>query len=189
MCFRRDLCHGNVRCVKRRICHARRSVGPARRKTNGQRTDQDTRRYKAGYEIRYYRISGDEAGGGLGFVMRSAFTPEGYYIGDPKRAHRLIVRDGIRPELMPGNEHMGNVCCIGFCKREQKWYEWSHRARWGFGIGDEVTSEDHLCAHSGWTDEYLSEHPEENRSLPVGFKAKDLADCKRMAIAYAEAVG
>lgn len=46
-----------------------------------------TRRYKAGYEIRYEQMSGDEAGGGSAFIMRSAFTiPEGYYIG---------IRDGL----------------------------------------------------------------------------------------------
>ena len=32
----------------------------------------------------------------------------------------------------------GNVACIGWCEDEQKWYGWSHRAIYGFGVGDEV---------------------------------------------------
>ena len=38
-----------------------------------------------------------------------------------------------------------NVACIGFSETEQKWYGWSHRACWGFGIGSEVKKGD--CAY------------------------------------------
>ena len=76
---------------------------------------------------------------------------------------------------------------IGFCEQEQKWYGWSHRAIYGFGVGD-VVKEGDCTATSGWTDEYLAEHPEEDLSLPVGFKAETLDDAKRMAIAFAESV-
>lgn len=30
------------------------------------------------------------------------------------------------------------VCSIGFSEKEQKWYGWSHRRYYGFGIGYEV---------------------------------------------------
>ena len=49
---------------------------------------------------------------------------------------------GIQPELAHEND---NVCAIGFCDKEQKWYGWSHRAIHGFGIGSEVKMGD--CAY------------------------------------------
>lgn len=143
------------------------------------------RRYKVGYEIRTERFTEEDAAGGPPLVMKTAYTPEGYYIGTSKWAHLLIVKRGIRPEILPGHR----VCCTGFSEKNQKWYGWSHRAICGFGIGDEVTSADHLCACSGWTDEYLQDHPEADLRLPVGFVAKDLKDAHRMAIVFADAVG
>ena len=44
-------------------------------------------------------------------------------------------------------------------------------------------------ATTGLTEEYLQDHPEEDRSVPVGFVCKTLEDCKRCAIAFADAVG
>lgn len=151
------------------------------------------RRYRAGYEIRYEEISGEEAGGGPSFVMRSAFTPDGYYIGTPVWAHRLIVGMGIKPEITPpqdpeANDGKGLICTIGFCEREQRWYGWSHRAMFGFGIGY-VVKEGDCTASSGWTDEYLAEHPEADLSLPIGFETKTLGDAKRAAIAFADSIG
>ena len=80
-----------------------------------------------------------------------------------------------------------NVCSIGFSEKDNKWYGWSHRAIYGFKIGDVVKKGD-CCALSGLTEEYLKKHPEEDCSLPIGFKAKSLADCKKMAIAFADSV-
>jgi len=153
------------------------------------------RRYKAGYEIRSERLSEEESGvgpGGLIVTMKSAYTPEGYYIGSSKDAHRLIVKRGIKPQPREparpdANNGRGRTCSIGFCEREQKWYGWSHRAIYGFGIGD-VVREGDCTASSGWIDEYLKEHPEEDLSLPVGFIAQNLDDAKRMAIAFADSV-
>ena len=142
------------------------------------------RHYKAGYVIRKERISGDEAAGGPAFDMRSAFTPSGDYIGNPKDARLLIAKKGIKPEKAQPSH---SVCSIGFNEEAQKWYGWSHRAIFGFGIGD-VVKEGDCCAESGWTEEYLAEHPEEDTSLPVGFEAKTLDDAKRMAMAFAESV-
>ena len=149
------------------------------------------RKYKVGYEIRTETCSLEE--GGDEIVIQSAYTvPEGYYIGSSKWAHQLIVKRGIKPEprepACPGaNDKRGRTCSIGFCEQEQKWYGWSHRAVCGFGI-DDVVKEGDCCASSGWTDEYLAEHPEKDQSLPVGFRAKTLGDCKKMAIAFAESV-
>lgn len=60
---------------------------------------------------------------------------------------------------------------LGFSEKEQKWYGWSHRAIFGFGIGDEVKEGD-CCASE----------------LPIGFKAKTLEDAKKMAEAFSESV-
>ncbi len=118
-------------------------------------------------------------------IVKSAYTPNGNYIGDQKTAHYLIVKKGIKPEK---ENPTHNVCSIGFCEKEQKWYGWSHRAICGFGIGSEVKEGD-CCASSGYIQEYLAGHPDDDLSLPVGFVAKDLIDAKRMAIAFANSVG
>ena len=138
-------------------------------------------KYKVGYHVHYEEVSdyGDP------FVMRSAYTPDGDYIGNPKMAIFLVKDKGIKPEKI-NPDH--NVCSIGFNEKENKWYGWSHRAIYGFTIGD-IVKEGDCAASSGWTDEYLSEHPEEDLSLPVGFEAKTMDDAKRMAIAFAESVG
>ena len=142
------------------------------------------RRYKAGYEVRTEEIPAEEYGTPEPTILRSAYTPGGDYIGTSVEAKRLVRDRGIKPEKA---EEDHNVCSIGFCEKEQKWYGWSHRARFGFGIGH-VIKEGDCASSSGWTDDYLIEHPEEDLSLPIGFTAKDLADCKRMAIAFAESV-
>jgi hypothetical protein len=140
------------------------------------------RKYKAGYEIRTELLNEDFACG-VGVTMKTAYTIDGNYIGDPKWAYHLYKR-GIKPERINSSHR---VCSIGFCEKEQKWYGWSHRAMYGFGIGD-VVEEGDCCASSGWTLDYLAEHPEEDLSLPVGFEAKTIEDAKRMAIAFAESV-
>lgn len=145
------------------------------------------RHYKAGYELRYevldYGLTEQDIEKKI--TMRSAYTPDGAYIGDSKWAYLLCKKKRIKPELADPED---NVCSIGFCLDTEKWYGWSHRAIHGFKIGDEV-KKGSLCSMSGWTDEYLKEHPEEDISLPVGFVAKTLDDCRRMAVAFAEAVG
>ena len=117
--------------------------------------------------------------------MLSCFTLDGHYIGNERRARFLCNDRGIAPELaIPEHE----VCSIGFSERDQKWYGWSHRAIYGFGIGSVVKAGD-CAASSGFTDAYLAEHPEADMSLPVGFTAKTLPDARRIAVAFAESVG
>lgn len=96
------------------------------------------RNYKAGYVVRtetHQHGSGD-------FEMKTAYTPDGDYIGDPKRAYRLCKTRGIKPEKS-SPDHC--VCSIGFSDTEQKWYGWSHRAIFGFGIGSKTKKGD--CAY------------------------------------------
>jgi len=166
------------------------------------------RRYKAGYEVRKELVEnpgfhaeviseGDDPQAAQELAdtinqpqpetleIKSAYTLAGDYIGNPKAAYRLCTKRGIKPEKVDSSH---NTCSIGFCEAEQKWFGWSHRAIYGFGVGEEVKEGD-CCASSGWTEEYLKEHPEEDLRLPVGFKAESLDDAKRMAIAFAESVG
>ncbi len=83
---------------------------------------------------------------------QAAYNLNGDYIGDVETAKFLCDDRGIAPETVkPGD----NVCSIGFCEREQKWYGWSHRAIHGFGIGDTVKRGD--CAYVGSTPEELIE--------------------------------
>lgn len=146
------------------------------------------RHYRAGYETRTEEVPAEGTElteGGRTFLMKSAYTPDGHYIGRSRWAYRLAHKYGVVPELAaPG----ANVCSVGFSERKQKWYGWSHRAIYGFGIGD-VVKEGDLCATTGWIDGYVEEHPEADKSLPVGFMATTLDDARLMAVAFAEAVG
>ena len=91
------------------------------------------------YTVKFEEVSGDEAGGGSSFVLESAYTPSGDYVGDQTDADFLIKERRIAPEIAKEGH---SVCSIGFCEKEQKWYGWSHRAIVGFGIGDKIFEED-----------------------------------------------
>ena len=112
-------------------------------------------------------------------------TVDDSYIGDEEFLEYLMGRD-ISYIRKSRKDHQ--TASIGFSPSEQKWYGWSHRAIYGFGVGDEVKEGD-LTNTSGYVEEYIIQHPEEDRSLPVGFKAFTLNDAKRMAKAFADAVG
>ena len=132
------------------------------------------------YEI---RIEENSIGSDSPVVMHSVYSEDGGYVGSLEDVN-VYFKLGILPE----KSHQDHkVCSIGKSLTDGKWYGWSHRAIYGFSIGD-VVKEGDLTASSGWTDEYLKEHPEEDRSLPVGFKAETEEDAKRMAIAFADSV-
>lgn len=131
------------------------------------------------YDVYYTEEEGGEPGG---TTLRAAYSKDGGYIGRVEDAEQLVER-GIVPELVTGK----NTCSIGFCALDQKWYGWSHRAMYGFTIGDKVKKGD-STASSRYTEEYLKEHPEDDQSLSVGFEAKTLDDAKRMAVAFADSV-
>ena len=138
--------------------------------------------YKIGYEVREELVDGKTYGGD-DFNMKIAYTYNGDYIGGPETAYNLCVKRGILPQKRTENS---NVCSIGYSQKDGKWYGWSHRAIYGFKIGDIVKKGD-CCTSSGWTEEYLKDHPD-NDVLPIGFEAKIKEDCKRMAIAFASSV-
>jgi hypothetical protein len=67
--------------------------------------------------------------------MTVCYNLNGDYIGDEKEAKIICKKYNIDPELIDSNH---KVCSIGFNDKENKWYGWSHRAIYGFGIGSEV---------------------------------------------------
>ena len=123
----------------------------------------------------------DEDFGGL--IAYSFYSEDGGYIGRVDNFKKLVIERGIMPQKVDASD---KVCSIGK-STDGKWYGWSHRAIYGFSIGDVVNKGD-CCASSGWTKEYLKTH-DDPHILPVGFEAKIEEDCKRMAIAFASSVG
>jgi hypothetical protein len=51
----------------------------------------------------------------------------------------FMEEHGIEPQSISGIPYA--VAQIGFSDKEQKWYGWSHRAIYGFGMGDEITED------------------------------------------------
>jgi hypothetical protein len=122
---------------------------------------------KYGYEIRtemWELVEGEEPS-----ETTAAYNLNGIYIGNEKSAKVICKKNGIIPE--PARDGDG-ICTVGFCANELKYYGWSHRAMYGFKIGDIVEEGDA-------TDE----------SLPIGFTANTMADARCMAVAFADSVG
>lgn len=69
-------------------------------------------------------------------LLKTAYVNTGMYLGDHVHAEMLINR-GITQ-----NFYGDKVACAGFNPIEKKWYGWSHRAIYGFGIGSECVKGD-----------------------------------------------
>lgn len=92
------------------------------------------------YKSRGYYVATEKTKHGMGpkgdyYEIRSAYTLNGDYIGGPKTAYFLTVKRGIAPELISKDT---NVCSVGYCEKEDKWYGWSHRAISGFPTREEA---------------------------------------------------
>jgi hypothetical protein len=86
------------------------------------------------YILRVELIDDSEFGGD-GLEMVCCYTPEtGEWIGDDKDAEFLCMELGLK-NIQKISKSPGSPCQIGFSEKEQKWYGWSHRAIFGFGIG------------------------------------------------------
>lgn len=84
-------------------------------------------------------LHGNEAEATVGW---QAYNANDVYVGDEAFAKQLIEL-GIAPEpAAPG----GAVCCVGYSSQSRKWYGWSHRAMYGFTIGDRLFIEDYGVA-------------------------------------------
>jgi hypothetical protein len=93
------------------------------------------RRYHGAYVVRE-EVVPCEPESNMGMLMQIAYTPEGYYIGNPKIAHNRYVKRGL--SQLDKIKSTSRTCSLGFSAAEQKWYGWSHRAICGFGIGDRL---------------------------------------------------
>lgn len=100
----------------------------------------NVRKYKVGYEIRTELVDPEFENTDELMEMKTAYTPDGKYIGKSKWAHWLCHKRGIKPELRTPTS---NVCSIGHSEKDNKWYGWSHRAIVGFGIGDKIFEEEY----------------------------------------------
>jgi hypothetical protein len=77
-------------------------------------------------------------------ILDVVYTETGFFIGDLEQKDWLI-ETGITEQIQ---SYSGNLNCtgsIGFNPTEQKWFAWSHRSMYGFGIGSEVKNGD--CAY------------------------------------------
>ncbi len=127
-----------------------------------------TRYYrKWGYVLYYYIVDGSEWQTN-DYEMCSAFTlPDLHYLGNSKTAYFICKTKGLKPELRvkpdkTNKEILDSItqeekakglllekpikfqsrsCSIGWNEEEQKWYGWSHRAIFGFGVGSQVKKE------------------------------------------------
>lgn len=103
---------------------------------------------------------------GDSILLKTAYSlPDFYYIGESKIAyylyntygvcdfydltgeHRLLKEknntEKVKDLLLYGDElipllEKSKVCSVGWSEQNQKWYGWSHRAIYGFGIGSVV---------------------------------------------------
>ncbi len=97
-------------------------------------------------------------------LMKSAYSPEGAYIGGTREAHRLWTRYGITKFF---SRKPGGTAVVGFSPRLKKWFGWSHRAISGFKKG--------MRSKKGYS-------PNPNRDYVI-------RDARRAAFSFAEAVG
>jgi len=73
--------------------------------------------------------------------MVQAYNHNGDYIGNVQEAEYICDTRGINPEVIT----KGKTCNIGFCEKEQRWYGFSQRGIYGFGIGSKITKSS--CAY------------------------------------------
>lgn len=86
----------------------------------------------------YIRTNFGDLANGHAILMKDRYyNNQDEFIGNKKDAQYLFKK-GIEP-IKSNSEHC--VCSIGFCKKENKWYGWSHRTIIGFGIGDMIFEE------------------------------------------------
>ena len=106
-------------------------------------------------------------------IMESAYSvKDGSYIGDRKTAE-LLDGMGILPEAIPGHK----VASIGFCEREQKWYGWSHRAIFGFGVGHTVQKGD-VNYTASTPEELIEDRGEFFRDISEESAQRHMAECQ-----------
>lgn len=142
-----------------------------------------------GYEIRTEEVQSPDNADPQ--IMRNAYTNAGDYIGDRPFAELLCEVYSIAPEKISPKQ---DICQIGFCEKEQKWYGWSHKAIEGYGIGSSAERL-HTPIVADTAEDDDDKHPQrhERSMYPADlvqetWTAKTLDDAKQMAIDFAESV-
>lgn len=69
---------------------------------------------------------------------------------------KWMLKSGITEQIQSNDPNDPRVSCIGFNPEENKWYGWSHRAVYGFGIGSEVKK-----GHAGYVAKNIDDFIEE----------------------------
>lgn len=92
-------------------------------------------------------VPGDPANCYYSKIDGSYFTHVGL-----EEDYKFLLRSGITEELQSAHDGKGTVS-LGFSPEEQKWFGWSHRAIFGFGIGSTCKKGD--CGYVPATPEEL----------------------------------
>ena len=87
-----------------------------------------------GYIYRRELVDDSDYGGDGNLEMVNCYSSEsGNWLGDSKHARMLCKKYKLMNIQKIHKDH--SSCSIGFNKEKQKYYGWSHRAIYGFGIG------------------------------------------------------
>lgn len=129
---------------------------------------------------------GPELVGRKCYMYRCSSKQDGSYVGPPEEAWKYVFQRGIESFYKTKEDH--KTASIGFCPDCYMWYGWSHRAIYGFKVGD-ILKEGELGTYSSDLDENTEFIDEIKENLvPVGFECKTLYDCKKAASAFAFSV-
>lgn len=90
---------------------------------------------KYGYEVREESVTISE--GEEPIVLKSCYSPKGDYLGDQETVVHLIKTYKIS-QFETQKDSPNRVVSMGYSAVAKKWYGWSHRAIFGFGIGDKI---------------------------------------------------
>ena len=98
-------------------------------------------RHYPGYIYRREIVDDSEYGGDGRLEIVNCYSDySGDYMGSAKMARFLCKKHGVRRVQKAHPDH--DICSVGFNEEKQKWYGWSHRAIYGFGIGTRVKKGD-----------------------------------------------
>jgi hypothetical protein len=96
-------------------------------------------------------------------IRRSKFKElDGLYIGDIATAYSMS-----NLVYLQGADYDSKVVAVGFNKEEKKWYGWSHRGKYGFGIGSTVREGD--IAYNNEIGEWTAETLEDAKQMAIDF--------------------
>ena len=136
----------------------------------------------------------DEPTGRLDHFLCCYSKQDGSYIGTPFDVFKFVTYFGIKDfyRSHPDNK----VASIGFAPEKERWYGWSHRAIYSFGIGDKIKYNDDLLILShGWI-EGCPEYEEEKKQIQYVksmfkegiLKIENLQQARFLAIRFADSI-